>query len=62
VDADFDLYNDDGTTYDYEKGQSELTHLHWSDATGKLSRSGANLRTVAEDSLIHVVGDTRQKP
>ncbi len=55
ADADFDLYNDDGTTYNYEKGQSELTRLHWSDATRKLSRSGATLQVVSEDGLIDVV-------
>jgi alpha-D-xyloside xylohydrolase len=59
ADADFDLYNDDGTTYNYEKGQSESTHLHWSNATGRLSRSGAALKVVAEKSLIEVVGSPR---
>jgi alpha-D-xyloside xylohydrolase len=58
ADADFGLYNDDGTTYNYEKGQSELTRLHWSDATGKLSRSGATLQVVSEDDLIDVVRTT----
>jgi alpha-D-xyloside xylohydrolase len=59
ADADFDLYNDDGTTYNYENGQSELTHLHWSDAARKLSRSGASLDIVSEKSLIEVVGNAR---
>jgi alpha-D-xyloside xylohydrolase len=59
ADADFDVYNDDGTTYNYEKGQSELTHLHWSNATRQLSRSGASLNVVAEKSLIEVVGGAR---
>jgi alpha-D-xyloside xylohydrolase len=59
ADADFDLYSDDGTTYNYEKGQSESTHLHWSNATGRLSRSGAALKVVAEKSLIEVVGSPR---
>ena len=30
--ADFTLYSDDGKTYDYEKGKSSITHLHWDDA------------------------------
>ena len=56
ADADFDIYNDDGTTYNYEKGQSQLTHLHWSEASGKISRSGAQLPVVSESNLIEVVG------
>ncbi len=42
-DGDFDLYRDDGTTYDYENGSFAVTHLHWSDSTARLSRSGAGL-------------------
>jgi alpha-D-xyloside xylohydrolase len=59
VDGDFTLYRDDGTTYNYEKGESELTHLHWSEATGKLTRSGANLDVVSEEGLVEVVGGPR---
>ena len=62
ADADFDLYNDDGTTYNYEKGQFDLTHLHWSDAVGRLSRSGASLNVVSDSSLIEVVDKTRNLP
>jgi alpha-D-xyloside xylohydrolase len=62
ADADFEYYNDDGTTYSYEKGQFELTHLHWSDATHTLSRSGATLNVVSEKNLIEVVGDKRSEP
>ena len=29
ADTTFDLYNDDGTTYAYEKGAMEITHLQW---------------------------------
>jgi alpha-D-xyloside xylohydrolase len=56
ADTDLDLYGDDGTTYSYERGQFELTHLHWSDAARTLSRSGAALNVVSEKSLIEVVG------
>jgi alpha-D-xyloside xylohydrolase len=62
ADADFEYYNDDGTTYSYEKGQFELTHLHWSDATQTLSRSGVTLNVVSEKSLIEVIGDKRSEP
>src|SRR5271154_1121148 len=62
ADADFEYYNDDGTTYSYEKGQFELTHLHWSDATHMLSRSGASLNLMSDKNLIEVVGDNRSEP
>ena len=61
ADADFDLYNDDGTTYNYENGKYELTHLHWSDATGKLSRSGASLNVVSEKNLVEVISSSAQR-
>jgi len=60
ADADFDLYSDDDNTYNYEKGQSELTHLHWSNTARKLSRSGANQTVVSVKSLIEVI--TAAKP
>jgi hypothetical protein len=44
----FELYRDDGTTYDYEQGKFELTQLHWSDTAGKLSKSGAALDAAVE--------------
>jgi len=36
-DADFALYDDDGTSYDYEKGKGSVTKLHWNDASGALT-------------------------
>ena len=57
ADTDFVLYNDDGTTYNYEKGQFRLTHLHWDDGARKLLRSGAELTPVSNENLIDVVGD-----
>jgi alpha-D-xyloside xylohydrolase len=41
ADAQFVLYNDDGTTYAYEKGETKITNLKWDDAAGKLTQSGA---------------------
>jgi len=46
----FTLYNDDGQTYAYEKGESQITHLHWDQASGKLSQSGTKV-----DSTLEVV-------
>jgi alpha-D-xyloside xylohydrolase len=41
ADGDFTLYNDDGQTYAYEKGDRQITHLHWDDAAQKLTQTGA---------------------
>jgi alpha-D-xyloside xylohydrolase len=39
--ADFTLYDDDGVSYDYEKGKGRTTHLHWNDERGELTAEGA---------------------
>ncbi|MBQ0096667.1 MAG: DUF5110 domain-containing protein [Bacteroidales bacterium] len=39
ADADFVLYEDDGMTYAYERGEYCKTTLHWDDAAGTLSVS-----------------------
>ena len=56
ADGDFNLYSDDGTTYDYEKGKDEIAHLHWSDAAGKMSSTGAKAWTMPDAQIIEVVG------
>jgi alpha-D-xyloside xylohydrolase len=51
ADADFTLYSDDGITYDYEKGVFKTTHLHWDDATKKLTHEGAQVWERDEEVL-----------
>jgi alpha-D-xyloside xylohydrolase len=41
-DGEFQLYDDDGVSYDYEKGKSSITTLKWNDASGKLSVVGGD--------------------
>jgi alpha-D-xyloside xylohydrolase len=41
ADGAFDLYRDDGKTYAYEGGAYEVSHLKYTDATGKVTHSGA---------------------
>ena len=50
------LYQDDGTTYDYEKGDFKLTHLHWEDATSKLTSTGANAWSEPDSEIVEVMG------
>ena len=56
ADGDFNLYRDDGTTYGYEKGDYELSHLHWSDADAKLTHTGASVGFVADKDVIDIIG------
>ncbi|HWZ52983.1 MAG TPA: glycoside hydrolase family 31 protein [Granulicella sp.] len=62
ADGEFALYRDDGTSYDYEQGKMELTHLHWSDTTGKLTHTGSAIGPAVEEDesrLVEVVGGAR---
>ncbi|MGA7525090.1 MAG: glycoside hydrolase family 31 protein [Acidobacteriaceae bacterium] len=53
--ADFTLYRDDGKTYAYEKGDDEITHLHWDDAAHKLTHSGAAAWSEPDGQIVEVV-------
>lgn len=61
-DGQFALYDDDGNSYDYEKGPhgkggGSTTVLTWHDATGALSASGDDKALIARaQSLLRVVG------
>jgi alpha-D-xyloside xylohydrolase len=55
ADGDFDLYRDDGNTYAYEHGAFELAHLHWNDATHKLSHTGAAVGFASAGEAVDVV-------
>ena len=56
ADATFTLYNDDGVSYDYEKGAKKVTELKWDEAAGKFSSSGAKAWDGADSGLVRVVG------
>jgi len=57
-DAAFTLYEDDGQTYDYEKGKNTaITELRWDQAKGRLSVSGENKTLMADAAkLTKIVG------
>jgi len=54
--ADFTLFSDDGTTYAYEQGAGSVTHLHWDEASRKLSHTGAAAWTGPESAIVEVAG------
>jgi alpha-D-xyloside xylohydrolase len=55
ADGAFDLYRDDGTTYAYEKGQFEVSHLRWEDVAQKFTHTGAEVG-FAKGEAVEVVG------
>jgi alpha-D-xyloside xylohydrolase len=55
ADGEFTLYDDDGKTYAYEKGESRITHLRWDDAAQKLNHEGAQAWTEPDSTIVEVV-------
>lgn len=55
ADGDGTIYQDDGQTYGYEKGESRITHLHWNDSARKLERNGAAAWTEPDADIVEVV-------
>jgi alpha-D-xyloside xylohydrolase len=55
ADGDATLYQDDGITYAYEKGESSITHLHWDDSMQQLKHSGAQAWTEPDSAIVEVV-------
>jgi alpha-D-xyloside xylohydrolase len=56
ADAAFTLYDDDGKTYAYEKGDSQNTRLRWNDASRKLIQEGTASGTQADSESLEVIG------
>jgi alpha-D-xyloside xylohydrolase len=56
ADGSFDLYQDDGATYDYENGKYTLTKLRWNDSTQKLSQEGEAVFSGPESRWLKVIG------
>ncbi|MDE3201345.1 MAG: DUF5110 domain-containing protein, partial [Acidobacteriota bacterium] len=59
ADANFTLFSDDGMTYAYEKGAGSITHLHWDNATGKLTHSGAAAWNAPDNDIVEIEGAAR---
>jgi alpha-D-xyloside xylohydrolase len=56
ADAEFTLYQDDGKTYAYEKGDSRITRLHWNDAAQHLTHQGAEAWTEPDSEIVEIIG------
>ena len=55
ADGDFTLYSDDGKTYAYERGEAQITHLHWDDKTRALTHTGANAWSGNDASVVRII-------
>jgi len=56
ADGTFTLYQDDGKTYGYEKGDSSLTRLTWDDTAHRLKHEGAPAWTGPDAAVVTVIG------
>lgn len=57
-DSSFNLYEDDGLTYDYEKGIHKTTELTWNNSAGRLTHSGAGEyggEKISDASLLEII-------
>jgi alpha-D-xyloside xylohydrolase len=57
--AEFDLYQDDGRTYAYEKGNFQLTHLEWDESTHELHHTGTAAWSEPDAQVVEVMAETR---
>lgn len=55
-DGEFALYDDDGVSYDYEKGKATQARLKWDDSAGRLSVGGDSDLSRKAPSITKVVG------
>jgi alpha-D-xyloside xylohydrolase len=55
ADGEFTLYNDDGVTYAYEKGDRQITTLKWREATGRLTQEGAKAWDQGDANVVEII-------
>ena len=60
ADGKFTLFQDDGKTYDYEKGAAQLTNLSWDNAVHKFKHEGASAWSEQDSSVVTVLNPARE--
>ena len=55
ADSSFTVFQDDGTTYGYEKGAGSITKLTWDDSAQQLKHEGAPAWSAQDESVVKVV-------
>lgn len=59
ADAEFELYDDDGLTYGYEKGEFTVLRMIWEDAAGKLTMEDeAKAKKLFREVSVNVIKET----
>jgi alpha-glucosidase/alpha-D-xyloside xylohydrolase len=58
----FDLFQDDGKTYGYERGNYSITKLAWDDAARQLKHEGASAWSGPDASVVSVVDSSASAP
>ena len=53
--ADFTLFSDDGTTYNYEKDGGSVTKLHWDEKAQRLTHSGTKAWSGQDSDVVQIV-------
>jgi len=53
--AEFDIYQDDGRTYAYEKGDFQITHLEWDETSHELKHTGNAAWTEPDTQIVQVI-------
>ncbi len=52
----FELYQDDGTTYAYEKGKFDLTHFRWDNSARKITQTGTAAFSGPQSQWLKIIG------
>ncbi len=55
ADGRFTLYDDDGTTYGYERGAFHTTELQWNDTNARLTQTGAKAWNDSDPNIVRVI-------
>jgi alpha-glucosidase/alpha-D-xyloside xylohydrolase len=59
ADASFELYGDDGVTYNYEHGAGKITRLHWDNAKQQFTHTGEPAWNEPDSALVKVIEAAR---
>ena len=59
--AEFDLYQDDGRTYAYEKGDFQLTHLEWDESAHVLRHTGTAAWSEPDAQVVEVIAGSAER-
>jgi alpha-glucosidase/alpha-D-xyloside xylohydrolase len=62
ADGRFALYQDDGTSYGYERGKYSITTLTWDEAAHRFGHDGGKAWSGKDAPAVSVIGDRVSRP